>query len=466
MKNKFFSLLALIISHSGFTQVPCSASLITSVPSGSNNTYTFTSIISPSSSPGTIYFWTWTNGTQTWSNSTMTNNTNLITFTASGTYTVCSYSFSSGCSNNPQACVTLTVTNSNCSANLNVNLSGNNANATVNILPNNPTNGIFNWTLMGPISNPNTYTLTTSTNTTSFPNLAAGVYDLCVTPSSVGCSNFVSVCQTFTVSGTTCSANLNVNINGNNATAIVNISPNNPTNGIFNWSLWGPLNNPVNYTTTTNTNSLNLNTLAAGVYDLCVTASSVGCNNNVTTCQSFTISNNPTFCQPTLSIISFSGSVYHFSLNAPFAGPNSSYHWNWSGPSNGNTVTSTSTVNINFNPPGVYWICSYVIDSTSCSSYTSSCMSVTVSGSTGLAQIHKFISEYYPIPVHEYFYIRFSNHEKTMVRITSINGKLVYESEFFTREVTLPVYNLNAGIYIVEVINSEGIIDRIKLMKE
>ncbi|MCX8079884.1 MAG: T9SS type A sorting domain-containing protein [Bacteroidia bacterium] len=312
-------------------------------------------------------------------------------------------------------------------------------------------NATYHWFWSGP-SNGNTST--GNTPTISLNLTQNGVYNVCgFALDSAACQFFTTSCITVTVSASSsnsCTAFLNINVsNNNNVSAVVNVAPNNPTTGVFIWYLFGPNT----FSTTTNTNTLNLNNLAVGVYDLCVAPQSVGCSNSVLTCMPFTITSNPNFCQPTISVVSFTGTTYQFSLSAPVNTNIANYQWHWNGPSSGSIQTGNSnTVLLNLSPGGVYWVCGLALDTITCPSYTASCISVTV-GITGLETIksNRLLRKYYPQPAESKLVVELEDASEGILKIYDVTGTLVKSIKFEKGNTQVfEVGDLQSGLYISE----------------
>lgn len=459
--KKICSTFLFVMSHYFFSQLPVTCSLNILNTGNSGNTYSFNAIVLPFSSSLTVYSWSWTNGSQSGSTVNIGNGQTIFSFPGPGIYTVCVNTFSSGCSNNPSGCTSVNVTAPvSCSINMAVNnITGNNVTLSASVIPT-PTApfGNYVWTWSGPSS---------GSISTPMPNAIltltpSGLYTVCVTAFSTGCSNNPGTCSTVNISSmTNCTANLNVNVSGNNANATVNITPGNPANGNFTWNWFGVTSGSASSTT----NTLNLNNLAAGIYDLCVTGVSVsGCSNLINACQSFTIGN--LICQPTLNIISSSGNNYQFSVNVPGGGINN-FNWIWSGPSNGNTVTSTPTVAISFTTPGVYQVCAIPNGTnSSCMTFTSGCLSITITA-TGLYQVSTQTQRVwiFPNPVENMLFVNIPFREYTF-RVFDVSGKLLFEKTNEKSELhELDVKAWNKGVYLMQ-IQSEKILINSKFIKQ
>ncbi len=460
--KKIYSAFLFYIFNFYFSQLPVTCSLNILNSGNSGNTYSFTAFVFPFSSSLTVYSWSWTNGTQSGSTINIGSGMTSFNFPGPGTYTVCVNTFSSGCSNNPSGCTTVNVTAPvTCSINMTVNnITGNNVTLSASVVPT-PTTpfGSYVWTWTGPSSG----SLTTPMPNAVLSLTPSGLYTVCVTAFSTGCSNNPSTCTTVNVSSmTNCTANLNVNVSGNNANATVNIAPGNPTSGNFTWNWFGVGTGSA----TSTTNTLNLSNLAAGVYDLCVTGVSVsGCSNPINSCQVFTIGN--LICQPTLNVISSSGNNYQFSVNVPGGGINN-FNWFWSGPSNGNTITSTPTVAISFNPPGVYQVCAIPNGSNStCMTFTSACVNISVTA-TGIFQTSDELINVliYPNPVENILFVKIPHVKEFSCSIFDINGKLILERKNENSEIIeINLGNLNNGIYFMQIQTDHAILNN-KFIKQ
>jgi hypothetical protein len=454
--KKIIFLFFLFFAKFHFSQLPVTCSLNILNTGNTGNTYSFSAIVFPFSSSLTVYTWSWNNGSQSGSTTNIGNGFSSFNFPGPGIYTVCVNTFSSGCSNNPSGCTTVNVSApATCSTNMSVNnLNGNNVTLSASVIPT-PTApfGNYVWTWNGPSSG----SLSTPMPNAILTLTPSGLYTVCVTAFSTGCSNNPSTCTTVNVSSmTNCTANLNVNVSGNNANATVNITPGNPTSGNFTWNWIGVATGSA----TSTTNTLNLSNLAAGVYDLCVTGVSVsGCSNLINACQNFTIGN--LICQPTLNVISSSGNNFQFSVNVPGGGINN-FNWIWSGPANGNTITSTPTVAISFTPPGVYQVCAIPNGTnSSCMTFTAACLNITVTA-TGISYDLQTIANVlmYPNPVENALFVKIPLLKKFSCNVFDINGKLILERKNENSEIfEIDLSPLKNGIYFMQIHTDQAIIN-------
>lgn len=212
---------------------------------------------------------------------------------------------------------------------------------------------------------------------------------------------------------------------------------------------------------------------APGSYMVCLTASTVGCTS--TFCDTIvidTIINNPITCN----------AFFVFTQTTPYnvvgvnlsSGINLSFNWDFGDGSTANTPYPTHQ----YNGTGSYLVCLTVADANGCSS--TYCDSLTVdslgnvvyrgatsSGFTlnivapnvlGVEDNQPAIGSLYPVPASSELNIRFSDNVKEEVtyNVLSIDGRRIMNGQLNGTTATLNIESLQQGIYLLEVITSDG----------
>ncbi len=208
----------------------------------------------------------------------------------------------------------------------------------------------YNW------SGPNSFSTTTSANTTSFTTTTSaqsGVYSLTVTYPGTGCtSNAVTTSPAITVNNLPNVASITASTTqictGSTITLTAGTASGTGVLGSYNWT------GPNGFSTTTSGNSTAVTTTTtaqSGIYSLTVTYPGTGCISNKVTTPTITVNNIPSVTGINLSASTLcAGSV--LTLNSVGAtGTGTVVSYNWSGPNSYSSTSSTSSQT--YTVPGV-----------------------------------------------------------------------------------------------------------------
>jgi PKD repeat protein len=298
-----------------------------------------------------------------------------------------------------------------------------------------------------------------------------GVYNVCL---SIGVGGVITCtyCQTITIPGNSwcqaafTSVSLGLNAYFIDQSSIIPITmPPVPPPVNYSWSFGDGSSSTLQFP--------NHQYAAPGSYMVCLTASTVGCTS--TFCDTIvidTVINNPVTCN----------AFFVFTQTSPYnvvgvnlsSGINLAFNWDFGDGSTANTPYPTHQ----YNGTGSYLVCLTVSDANGCSSTYCDTLTVdslgnvvyrgaTSSGFTlnivapnvlGVEDNQPAIGSLYPVPASSELNIRFSDKVKEEVtyNVLSIDGRRIMNGQLNGTTATLNIESLQQGIYLLEVITSDG----------
>lgn len=454
--------VCLIVTGGGIVDTCC---VSVTVGSTSNCTYTWVAdtmntntvyFLGTPSSSGTTLVWDFGDST-----GTVTGYNPVHNFPGPGTYTVCMMELDTNGTVICQQCQNVTITsNGNCSF-------------TVNAQPATPftfnfvANSLIGTTFIWDFGDGTTGNGQGISHTYTSP----GTYTVCLSI-GIGGAIVCTGCQTvYVASNSWCQASFSSVSLGLNAyfidqSTIVPITmPPVPPAVNYSWS-FGDGN-------TSNLQFPNHQYAAPGTYLVCLTASTVGCT--TTYCDSIVIDtaiNNPTTCN----------AYFVFTQTSPYnvvgvnlaSGINLSFNWSF-----GDGTSSTLPYPTHqYTSTGSYVVCLTVSDINGCSSTYCDTLTVdslgnvvyrgvTSAGFTlnivapnllGIEDSQPAIGTIFPVPATEEINIRFTENvkEEVVYNVMSMDGRRILNGQLTGTNATLNIASLQQGIYLLEVITSDG----------
>jgi len=85
-----------------------------------------------------------------------------------------------------------------------------------------------------------------------------------------------------------------------------------------------------------------------------------------------------------------------------------------------------------------------------------------------ITKINNVLSEnikIYPNPVGDILNISFENLENSVINITDIYGRKIYEQNIYESQNAIDVYSFQNGIYILTIRNNSGFVRTLKFVK-